>query len=59
MLEQLAALGTDMMTTVLDGLDTRTVERMLSDLGLIKDNLRAAIGRSANQSQPQTNVLAS
>ena len=59
MLEQLAALGTDMMTTVLDGLDTRTVERMLSDLGLIKDNLRSAIGRSANQSQPQTNVLAS
>ena len=59
MLEQLAALGTDMMTTVLDGLDTRTVERMLSDLGLIKDNLRAAIGRSANQSQPQTTVLAS
>ena len=52
MLEQLAALGTDMMTT-------KTVERMLSDLGLIKDNLRAAIGRNANQSQPQTNVLAS
>ena len=45
------------MTTVLDGLDTKTVERMLSDLGLIKDNLRAAIGRNSNQ--PQTNVLAS
>lgn len=57
MLEQLAALGTDMMTTVLDGLDTKTVERMLSDLGLIKDNLRAAIGRNGNQ--PQTDVLAS
>ncbi len=59
LLEQLAALGTDMMTTVLDGLDTKTVERMLSDLGLIKDNLRAAIGRNANQSLSQTNVLAS
>ncbi len=57
MLEQLAALGADMMTTVLEGLDTKTVERMLSDLGLIKDNLRAAIGRNSNQ--PQTNVLAS
>ena len=57
MLEQLAALGADMMTTVLDGLDTKTVERMLSDLGLIKDNLRAAIGRNGNQ--PQTDVLAS
>ena len=57
LLEQLAALGTDMMTTVLDGLDTKTVERMLSDLGLIKDNLRAAIGRNGNQ--PQTDVLAS
>ena len=59
LLEQLAALGTDMMTTVLDGLDTKTVERMLSDLGLIKDNLRAAIGRNANQSLSHTNVLAS
>ena len=57
MLEQLAAIGTEMMTTVLDGLDTRTIERMLSDLGVIKDNLRSAIGRNANQ--PQTNVLAS
>lgn len=57
MLEQLAALGADMMTTVLEGLDTKTVERMLSDLGLIKGNLRAAIGRNSNQ--PQTNVLAS
>ncbi len=57
MLEQLAALGADMMTTVLEGLDTKTVERMLSDLGLIKDNLRAAIGRNGNQ--PQTDVLAS
>ncbi len=57
MLEQLAALGTEMMTTVLDGLETRTVERMLGDLGIIKDNLRAAIGRNTNQ--PQNNVLAS
>ncbi len=57
-LEQLAGIGTDMMNTVLNGLDTQTVERMLSDLELIKDNLRGAIGR--NNNQPQTDkVLAS
>jgi MarR family transcriptional regulator, transcriptional regulator for hemolysin len=58
LLDQLAAIGADMMTAVLDGLDTKTIERMLSDLESIKDNLRAAIGRNGNQ--PQTDkVLAS
>jgi hypothetical protein len=33
---------------------------MLHDLGLIKDNLRAAIGRNTQNNQPQTDkVLAS
>jgi MarR family transcriptional regulator for hemolysin len=61
LLEQLADLGSEMMTTVLEGLDAKTVERMLSDLGLVKDNLRAAIARNATQgNQPQANkVLAS
>lgn len=49
LLEQLAELGNDMMATVLDGLDAKTVERMLRDLGLVKDNLRAAIARNATQ----------
>jgi MarR family transcriptional regulator for hemolysin len=51
LLDQLADLGAGMMDTVLDGLDTKTIERMLGDLGLIKDNLRAAIARNANQPQ--------
>jgi MarR family transcriptional regulator for hemolysin len=63
LLDHLAELGADMMDAVLDGLDAKTIERMLSDLGLIKDNLRAAIARNANQlqsNQPQTDkVLAS
>jgi MarR family transcriptional regulator for hemolysin len=62
LLDQLADLGADMMDSVLDGLDAKTIERMLSDLGLIKDNLRAAIARNAQQqsNQPQTDkVLAS
>ena len=54
LLDQLAALGADMMTTVLNGLDTKTIERMLSDLGLIKDNLRAAIAKNAAQQSNQT-----
>ena len=49
LLDQLADLGTDMMATVLDGLDPKTVERMLHDLGLVKDNLRAAIARNGTQ----------
>lgn len=58
MLDELAGIGTDMMKTVLDGLDTKSVERMLGELDLIKDNLRAAIGRNANQTQTDK-VLAS
>src|SRR5665213_3119349 len=37
LLDQLAELGTDMMATVLDGLDGKTIERMLNDLIRIKD----------------------
>lgn len=49
-LDQLAHLSNDIMTTVLEGLDSKTVEHMLEDLNLVKDNLRAAIARNANQS---------
>jgi MarR family transcriptional regulator for hemolysin len=51
LLEQLAELGKDMMETVLDGLDPKSNERLLRDLGTLKDNLRAAIGRNASQQQ--------
>src|SRR5665213_1498799 len=43
LLDQLAELGTDMMATVLDGLDGKTIERMLNDLIRIKDNLRCLL----------------
>ena len=50
LLEELAALGTDMMETVLDGLDDKASVRLLRDLAAIKNNLRTAINRTA---QPQ------
>src|SRR5450830_648312 len=51
LLERLTALGDDMMGMVLAGLDAKTSERMLRDLGLVKENLRAAINRSPTQQQ--------
>ena len=51
LLERLSELGTDMMATVLEGLDAKTIERMLRDLGLVKRNLRAAINRSPTQQE--------
>jgi MarR family transcriptional regulator for hemolysin len=47
LLERLTLLGEDMMQTVLAGLDSKSSERMLRDLGLVKENLRAAINRNA------------
>jgi MarR family transcriptional regulator for hemolysin len=51
LLAQLVDLGSDMMGTVLAGFDRTEVERMLQDLGRVKDNLKAAIGRNAAQPQ--------
>jgi MarR family transcriptional regulator for hemolysin len=54
LLEQLAGLGQDVMETVLDGLEAESVERLLRDLGVMKDNLRAAISRNASATQQDT-----
>jgi MarR family transcriptional regulator for hemolysin len=51
LLEKLAALGTDMMGTVLNGLDEQTIERMLTELGRVKSNLRSAIQNNSTQQQ--------
>jgi len=51
LLEQLSKLGNDMMDTVLDGLDGKANDRLLRDLALMKDNLRAAIGRNSTEQQ--------
>jgi MarR family transcriptional regulator, transcriptional regulator for hemolysin len=56
LIEQLGKLGLDMMETVLDGLDGKANERLLRDLALMKDNLRAAIARNSTEQQ---NVKAS
>ncbi len=49
LLERLSALGEDMMASVLEGFDTRSMDRLLRDLGIMKENLRAAINRGAQQ----------
>ena len=46
LLERLASLGADMMGTVLQGIDRKTVERMLRDLDSVRTNLRGAIARN-------------
>ena len=51
LLEQLSKLGADMLDTVLEGLDRKTVERMLHDLTAVKDNLRSAINRNPAPAQ--------
>jgi len=51
LIAQLVDLGSEMMETVLAGFDRKDVERMLQDLGLVKENLKAAISRNAAQSQ--------
>ena len=53
LLARLTELGGDMMETVLDGLDVKSIERMLKQLVTLKDNLRRAISANA---QPQEAV---
>ena len=51
LLDQLTALGENLMSEVLEGVDDKSVNRLLTDLGVMRENLRAAIGRSATPSQ--------
>jgi MarR family transcriptional regulator for hemolysin len=48
LLGRLTELGADMMETVLEGLDAKSIDRMLSELGMLKDNLRRAISAHAH-----------
>ncbi|MFA6264462.1 MAG: MarR family transcriptional regulator [Pseudolabrys sp.] len=63
LLEELTALGEEIMAQVLEGLDDKSVTRLLTDLGVMRENLRTAIGRNAahsNEPQSQSHkVLAS
>ncbi|HEU5018681.1 MAG TPA: MarR family transcriptional regulator, partial [Pseudolabrys sp.] len=54
LLAELAELGQEMMDTVLEGFDANANERLLSALDVMRDNLRGAIARNANQSQAAT-----
>jgi len=54
LLKRLAELSEDMMEIVLDGLSATSIERMLKELSAVKDNLRSAIARNANQQQAAT-----
>ena len=48
MLDGLARLGKDMMTTVLAGIDPAAAERLHAHLLTLKTNLRGAIANRAN-----------
>lgn len=43
LLEKLGALGEDLMATALAGVERDSVERMIEQLGVVKENLRRAI----------------
>src|SRR5262247_3615289 len=48
LMEHLNGLGEDLMTSVLEGIDARTVELMLAALGHARDNLRRTIHNTAS-----------
>lgn len=45
LLEQLAELGEELMTTALAGVDRDSIERMVAQLATVKENLRQAIAQ--------------
>jgi MarR family transcriptional regulator for hemolysin len=53
LIEQLGKLGQDLMTTVLEGIDAKAQERLLHDLGVMKDNLRTAISNNNTHRQAE------
>ena len=60
LLDQLTALGEEVMGQVLEGLDKKAVERLLADLGVMRENLRSAIGRNVPPNEfPSSKVAAS
>ena len=58
LMDRLAELGSDMMGTVLDGFDAKTIETMISDMSRAKDNLRTAITKNANEKAAKTAAAA-
>jgi MarR family transcriptional regulator, transcriptional regulator for hemolysin len=54
LLKQLTALGEDVMQIVLQNVDENAQEQLLRNLGVMKDNLRAAINRNGNDAAAQS-----
>jgi MarR family transcriptional regulator, transcriptional regulator for hemolysin len=59
LLEQLGHLGQDVMKGVLAGIDPAGLEELLRNLLLMKDNLRTAINRNANNNTQQSALVES
>jgi MarR family transcriptional regulator, transcriptional regulator for hemolysin len=59
LLEQIARLGQDVMKEVLHGIDPQSIEHLLRDIVVMKDNLRAAINRNANNTTQQSALVES
>lgn len=57
LLDRLTALGEEVMSQVLEGLDDKAVSRLLADLDVMRENLRAAIGRNAPVHEPQSSKV--
>ncbi|MGZ6039447.1 MAG: hypothetical protein ACXWKR_12305, partial [Phenylobacterium sp.] len=51
LLDQLATLSESLMGTVLEGIEPESMERMLKELGRVKNNLRTAIQNNSTQHQ--------
>jgi MarR family transcriptional regulator for hemolysin len=59
LMDRLAELGHDLMGTVLEGFDVKTIERMIGELARTKENLKTAIAnRSAGKPAAKTAAAA-
>jgi MarR family transcriptional regulator for hemolysin len=57
LLERISKISAGLLETVFAGLDQPSRERLLRDLGVMKDNLRAAINRNANAAAQQAAIV--
>ena len=58
LLDRLTALGEEVMGQVLDGLDDKAIDRLHADLGVMRENLRAAIGRTSPTTDSESSKVA-
>jgi MarR family transcriptional regulator, transcriptional regulator for hemolysin len=49
LMDRLAEIGNDLMGTVLEGFDAKTIERMIGELSDVKENLKTAIASRADK----------